>query len=51
MDFLNSSFQEEQLYIKGMELPGVQSVNTTFEYPEEEVTAMGYSATIASSQM
>jgi hypothetical protein len=50
MDFLNSSFQEEQLYIKGMELPGVQSVNTTFEYPEEEVTAMGYSATIASSQ-
>ena len=48
--YLNSSFQEEELYIQGQYLPGVQYVSTNFEYPEEEVTALGYTATIASAE-
>ena len=50
MEYLDSSFQEEDLYLEGKYVPGVQYVSTTFEYPEEEVTALGYVATIASAE-
>ena len=50
MDYLDSSFQEEELYLEGQYIPGVQYVSTSFEYPEEEITAMGFVATVASTE-
>ena len=35
--------------MEGHYVPGVQYVSTSFEYPDEEVTALGFTATIASA--
>lgn len=47
MTYENSDFSDQAVYISGQFLPGLQSVNTTFEFPEENELGLGYSTPVA----
>ena len=50
MSYENYNFDNQNVYLSGQFIQGVQSVSTNFEYPEKEVFGAGYSGPLARSE-
>ena len=49
MSYDNYAFDEQQVYISGEQLPGVESLSTTLEQPEDDLLSMGFTNVVGTA--